>query len=533
MKFRNLGSLVGVIGLALVVPACGDDESSGPTDNNEEDAGGGGKDTSEEKTEDEGDTTDDGDESTSADEQTTGETPVETGDAGGETTPPDGGSEPVGTPDGGDVGTDTSGEATTEPPPAPDCPDVEDREIVSVPLVIDADTVWSCENNYELPGEPTVVVDGVTLTIEPGVEVWGQRGSALVITRGSKIDANGQANAPIVFTSGLVPGRRDPGNWGGVLLLGGAPINEPDGEGDAEGIDPTNGYSAYGGDDEDFDCGSMSYVRIEFGGYELSPDNELNNLGVAGCGSATELHHIQLHKGSDDGIEFWGGSPVVHHIVSSGNSDDSFDWTSGFSSNVQFLVLQQNPGDADIGFEADGNEDIFDAEPASKPVFYNVTALGGGGDSIGAVLRRGTAGKFYNSIFSGFQVAVDVRDAESVAYTEGEDPELTIENSLFFDNGADGETHFPTTEVDANDNDNGFDEEAYFTEEAKHNVFDADPDFGDVESLTAPNFVPAADGAAAEGAKETGEGFVAAEYLGAFEPGGSDWTAGWTAYPED
>jgi hypothetical protein len=380
-----------------------------------------------------------------------------------------------------------------------------------------------------LPNEPTVVIDGATLTIEPGVEVWGQSGSALVITRGSKIDANGQANAPIVFTSSSLPGQRAPGNWGGVLLLGGAPVNEPDGEGDAEGIDPTNGYSAYGGDDEDFDCGSMSYVRIEFGGYQLSPDNELNNLGVAGCGSETELHHIQLHKGSDDGVEFWGGSPVVHHIVSSSNSDDSFDWTSGFSSNVQFVVLQQDPGDADVGFEADGNEDLFTAEPTSMPVFYNVTALGGGGDSIGAVLRRGTAGEFYNSIFSGFAAVVDVRDAESVAHTEGEDPTLTIESSLFFNNGADGETHFLATD----DNDEGFDEEAYFTDEAKSNTFDADPEFGDAESLTEPNFVPSADGAAAEGAKEAGAGFAAADYLGAFAPGGSDWTAGWTAYPEN
>jgi hypothetical protein len=528
MKFRNLRSLVSVISLALVVPACGDDDSGNAPDTNEEDAGGGGN---EDPTEDgEDSTTEDGDDTTEDGDDTTEETPVDTGDAGGETPSVDGGTDvPVQTDGGGAVNTDAGGGETTEPPPEPECPDVDDREIVDVPLEIDEDTVWSCDKAYLLPNEPTVVIDGATLTIEPGVEVWGQSGSALVITRGSKIDANGQANAPIVFTSSALPGQRAPGNWGGVLLLGGAPVNEPDGEADAEGIDPTNGYSAYGGEDETSDCGSMSYVRIEFGGYQLSPDNELNNLGVAGCGSATELHHIQLHKGSDDGIEFWGGSPVVHHVVSSSNSDDSFDWTSGFSSNVQFLVLQQDPGDADVGFEADGNEDLFTAEPLSQPTFYNVTALGGGGDSIGAVLRRGTAGKFYNSIFSGFQIAVDVRDPESIAHTEGEDPALTIENTLFFDNGADGETHFPTTE----DPDDGFDEEAYFTDEAKNNVFDADPEFGDAESLTEPNFVPSADGAAAEGAKEAGDGFTAADYLGAFEPGGADWTAGWTAYPEN
>lgn len=547
MKFRALSSLVSILGLALVVPACGDDESSTTPDTTEEDAG----------TEDENTTTDEGDTTTGEGDTTTDkEDTTDEGNATGE----DAGEATEGTPDGGvetsaDGGTeapveveggantgDTSGDQTSAPPPAPDCPDVDDREFVDVDAVIDADTVWSCDKVYQLPGEPTIVTGDVTLTIEPGVVVWGQDGAALVITRGSKIDANGQANAPIVFTSGALPGERRPADWGGVLLLGGAPINEADGEADAEGIDPTNGYSAYGGDDEEFDCGSMSYVRIEFGGYQLSVDNELNNLGVAGCGSQTELHHLQLHMGSDDGIEFWGGSPNVHHIVSSSNSDDSFDWTSGFSSKVQFVVLQQNAGDADQGFEADNNEDDFSLEPVSSPVFYNVTAIGGlgaeasaeqRGDSFGAVLRRGTAGKFYNSIFMGFgSAAIDVRDAESVAHTEGDSPDLTIENTLFFNNGADGETHF-IAEEGGSDNDFGFDEAEYFGAEEKANVFNVDPEIADAANLSAPNFVPADGSPAADGAKEAGEGFVAADYLGAFEPGGADWTAGWTAYPEN
>lgn len=540
MKFRALSSLVSILGLALVVPACGDDESGTTPDATEEDAGD-GDDTTEDDTtttdEDDTTTTDEGD--TTKGEDTSDEDTGETQGSldGGDVEPTvDGGTEAPVDVDGGANTGDTSGEQTTEPPPEVDCPPVDERDLVDVDAVIEEDTVWSCDKVYQLPNEPTIVTGGVTLTIEPGVEVWGQEGAALVITRGSKIDANGQSNAPIVFTSGALPGEREPGQWGGVLLLGGAPVNDADGEADAEGIDPTNGYSTYGGDDEEFDCGSISYARIEFGGYQLSQDNELNNLGVAGCGSQTELHHIQLHRGSDDGIEFWGGSPTVHHIVASSNSDDSFDWTSGFSSKVQFVVLQQNAGDADIGFEADNNEDNFSLEPVSSPVFYNVTAVGGPGqegDSYGAVLRRGTAGKFYNSIFTGFGAgAIDVRDAESVAHTEGDSPALTIENSLFFNNGADGETHFPAEEG-ASDNDNGFDEADYFGDETKANVFNVDPELEDGTNLSAPNFVPAEGSAAAEGAKEAGDGFVAADYKGAFEPGGSDWTAGWTAYPEN
>lgn len=531
MKFRNLSSLLSVLSLALLVPACGDDDSSsGTTETGDEDAGGSSETSEAESSE--GETS----ETTKADAgETSGESTSSSGDEStGVIDDTDGGAGDGGGSVTGDGGAD-GGDTTEPPPPPPECPPVGERELVDVGAVIDSDEVWSCDKVYQLPNQPTVVADGATLTVEPGVEVWGQQGSALVITRGSKIDANGQANAPIVFTSGALPGERAPGNWGGVLLLGGAPVN--DGESNAEGIDPTNGYSSFGGDDEEYDCGSMSYVRIEFGGFELSPDNELNNLGVAGCGSQTELHHIQLHMGSDDGIEFWGGSPVVHHIVSSRNSDDSFDWTGGFSSDVQFLAIVQNPADADACFEADNNEDNFSATPVSSPTFYNVTAVGGPGqegDSPGAVLRRGTAGRFYNSIFMGFGlVGVDVRDAESAALTEGDSPDLTIENSLFFNNGPDGETHFPV-EAEGTDNDNGLDEVAYFTDEAKNNVLDVDPELADAANLSAPNFVPADDSVVGEGAKTPGTGFdAAAKYMGAFEPGGADWTEGWTAYPEN
>jgi hypothetical protein len=525
MKSTRLRSVVSVMSLALATQSCVDDEGA-PSSSPRTDTSDGSSSETQSETRstdssstnsDTRDTTSD-DESTSADASTSepGQTNDTTSERSATTNP----------------GDDTSDVTDS---PAPDCPDVDDRDPVDVPSEITKDTTWSCDKVYRLPSQPTVVAPGATLKIEPGVEIWGQEGSALVIARGSKINANGHPDAPIVFTSGLLPGERAPGNWGGVLLLGGAPINDPGGEVDAEGIDPTKGYSKYGGDDEDYDCGSMSYVRIEFGGYELSPDNELNNLGVAGCGKQTVLHHIQVHAGSDDGIEFWGGAPVVHHIVASSNSDDSFDWASGFSSNVQFVVIQQNEADGDTAFEADGHEESFKAEPRANPTFYNVTAIGGtgAGDSIGAVLRRGTYGKFYNSLFMGFgTAAIDVRDPETVEGAQGEKPELTIENSWFYNNGPDGKTHFPDEQ--ATDNDDGFDEAAYFSDEAKSNVFDTDPKLTDPTNLTEPNFVPAKDSKLRDSARKPPAGFdSSAQYAGAFAPGGSDWTAGWTAYPKN
>src|SRR5690606_9485742 len=122
----------------------------------------------------------------------------------------------------------------------------------------------------------------------------------------------------------------------------------------------TDASGEYGGDDEEHDCGSLKYVRVEWAGFQISLDNELNGISVAGCGSKTTLDYVQVHRGSDDGIEFWGGSAQASHIVVSGAQDDSIDWDSGFQGKIQFLVVQQH-SDGDSLIEADNGADNNDA----------------------------------------------------------------------------------------------------------------------------------------------------------------------------
>src|SRR5690606_21962541 len=140
-------------------------------------------------------------------------------------------------------------------------------------------------------------------------------------------------------------------------------------------------------------------------------------------------------------------------------------------------------------------------------------------------------GTIHNAIFTGAPYAIDVRDAASAAGTETDPPSLNVANSIFFNNGEDGTTHFT-----ADDNADGFNEEDFFGDDARENQFDVDPELGDITSLVSPNFVPASDSPAADGAATPpDDGFfdTSATYIGAFEPGGEDWTAGWTAYPEN
>ena len=470
MKFKNLGLALGTSALIIGAGvACSDDDSSSPS--REEDTSDDTNDETSEKTDDSDDSSD-----------------------------------------------ETSDDS---------CPDLDDRDEVEVSGEISRNTTWTCDKTYILT-DLTFVVDDKVLTIEPGTVVRGQERAALVATRGSKLVAQGTKEAPIVFTSDLREGERGPGDWGGLVLLGGAPINAKGGVDQVEGISSGEAFGEYGGDDEEHDCGRLRYVRVEFAGYELSVDNELNGISVAGCGSKTRLEYVQVHRGSDDGIELWGGSAQAKYIVLSGIQDDSVDWDSGYRGKMQFVVVQQHD-DGDAIIEADNNADDNDASPRSNPTLYNATFVGGGGNGI--VLRVGTWGIIRNAIITGAPYAVDVRDAATAAGAERDPVRLAIENSIFFDNGTDGKTHFRD-----DDNAGGFVDEDFFTAEERSNQFDVDPELDDIQSRTEPGFVPAEDSPAGDGAASPpDDGFfdTSAKYIGAFEPGGEDWTQGWTAYPRD
>jgi hypothetical protein len=406
----------------------------------------------------------------------------------------------------------------------PSCPPLASRTEVTVTGDITADTTWSCANVVRLTGL-TYVMSG-TLTIEAGTQVVGDNGSALVVTQNGRIHAVGHPTAPIVFTSSRPEGSRDRGDWGGVVLLGRAPINVAGGTNNIEGIPATELRGTYGGTAEAHDCGTVSWARIEFAGYTLGAGNELNGLTLGGCGSATLVDHVQVHRGRDDAFEMFGGSPNLRYLVASGMDDDGLDWDFGYVGNIQYAIVQRytdsNSSDPN-GIEADNNGSANDATPRSNPSVYNVTLIGTNssavGTDIGTVLRRGTYATIRNFIVTGFtRFGTDVRDAssETAAGTS-----LVLSNGIYHMNAMDLQSTVETA--------------AFMTLPTAMNRFGVDPMLGAPFDDVAPDFAPMAGSPTATGAAAPAGAFFDAEsaYVGAIGPGCTDWTAGWTAYPVD
>jgi hypothetical protein len=313
-----------------------------------------------------------------------------------------------------------------------------DRPVETVSGNITESLTWTADTVWQLTGE-VYVNGGATLTIEPGTLVVGDVGSALIITRNGQLIADGTAEAPITFTSSKPVADRVAGDWGGIVLLGSAPINVQ--SNNIEGLAATED-SAYGGTDAAHNCGTLRYARIEYAGSVFGTDNELNALTLGGCGSATTLDYIHTFRGLDDGIEFFGGTANLRHAIVSYTGDDSLDWDEGYVGNIQFFVAQQTANEGERAIEADNQADAPTATPLSDPTVYNFTLVGGGNpEQEGVRLRAGTAGALHNFVITGFgKAALAVDGAESEANILSGALEVT--NGIFHNSGAGGTSLF-------------------------------------------------------------------------------------------
>ena len=423
--------------------------------------------------------------------------------------------------------TESPSDQGTERPPAPT------ELVISEP--IRADATWTAELPIRLT-DVIYVDDGATLTIEPGVTILGDPGSALVVTQDATIDARGRPDEPIVFTSARAPGDRRPGDWGGVVLLGSAPVHNAPAY--IEGLEQDD-RGIYGGDDMESHCGTLEYVRIEFAGYEAYVDNELNGLTLGGCGSRTVLRHLQVHRTLDDGVEMFGGTVNLSRVLVTQPGDDGFDWDAGWAGYVQFLVVQQSPRNGDSAFEGDNSADTPDLLPRSAPTFYNVTLIGARSRDVAQraiTVRRGSGGTFRNFVILGQSYeAVDVRGSASAGLVHTD--ELSFDNGIIAEIGPSGTQYF-TPETGPEDDDGGFDESAYFMADGRAIDVGTDPMLPDAAfDPAAPDFVPAADAPLFEHAAGVPQGEFwneSARFLGAIRPGSDrTWMDGWTAFPEN
>lgn len=269
-----------------------------------------------------------------------------------------------------------------------------------------------------------------SITIQPGTLIRGDSasGGTLIVKRGAKIFAPGTANLPIVFTSNGPVGHREPGDWGGVIILGQAPTNQPTSQ-QIEGGFATlpNCTAMYGGSDPNDNSGIFTYIRIEFAGIAFSQDNEINGLTFGGVGDGTTLHHIQVSFANDDDFEFFGGTVDAKYLVGWRSLDDCFDTDFGFAGRLQFMYTKRDPNIFDYSASGSSNGEESDnmgtapyiAFPTTKARFSNWTLVGPTSDTtttinshwgVAAMLRRATHLSIHNSIMMGWKGGINIRD---------------------------------------------------------------------------------------------------------------------------
>jgi hypothetical protein len=316
---------------------------------------------------------------------------------------------------------------------------------------------WSADTIYHLfgyvrIGSDTKNADGThtidrgnnVLTIEPGTLIIGdkQTKAVLVIQRGAKVIAEGTADNPIVFTSEQPVGTRLPGDWGGVVICGETVNNQ------GANIELEGKYGAYHGGNIDLtdathSSGSMKYVRIEYAGVPINPNEEVNSLTMGSVGKGTKLEYIQCSYGLDDAFEWFGGSVDCKYLIAYRGLDDDFDVDFGYSGHVQFGIGIRDNQLADQsgsnGFEVDNNGAGSATPPFTAAAFSNMTIIGpkktnetplNRNFQHGAQLRRASKLKIYNSFFTGYPWGIYIDDSKGNTSGYALADELRIRNTI-------------------------------------------------------------------------------------------------------
>ena len=339
-----------------------------------------------------------------------------------------------------------------------------------------ADKEYTLEGGY-------VVNDGAKLIIKEGVKITAAESANcdyILIKQGGKIEAIGTAQKPIVLTANSAR----PGAWGGIHICGKAPIN-------TTGSVSEIGDAPYGGTDEADNSGILRYVRLEYTGFAFNEEKESNGLTLYGVGNGTTIEYVQAYKGSDDGIEWFGGTVNAKYLLSVGNEDDLFDWTDGWCGAGQFWYGEQ-ASSGDCLIEADNNSTNNEITPNSYPKLANLTLIGNEStnENKGIRLRAGTWAKIYNA---------DISKKANSIYVETDN---TIESFLKSGNTLAGSSVINGCKID-------------------NNVTIASNSFN---AVVADLNITASANASAAAFTETA--LSSTNYIGALSSG-NDWRAGW------
>jgi hypothetical protein len=426
------------------------------------------------------------------------------------------------------------------------------------------------------------VTNGATLTIQPGTLIKGDfntLGSSLFIMRGAKINAVGTASSPIVFTSSRAAGSRQPGDWGGIVIVGNGLDNRAgsiplDGTGtDGAAVVSGKNYQVIysGGTTATDNSGTMSYVRVEFAGYSPTAGAGIGAFTFAAVGSGTHVSYLQSMASVGDAFGFAGGALDGDHLVAYESGDDMYDFSEGFSGRLQYLIgfnsqpLAARSGagapSSDVqGIESDGCfgagcTNLFNSTPLTIPLVANFTLVACGSTSIGCtygadggigtMVRRGSGGYFVNGVVARFPTAgISMRDQDTFQRANlVATPDVSLSDlllrSLYF-----SEVPTPLFQVSLNGNvqfsldlpNNGLTNGPTITQA----LFTSIPTPGTIPAnVAALDWTPQPSAAIATGGMTPLAGRMGAKggsvvtgtsYLGAADPAGAKWWTVWTVY---
>lgn len=412
-----------------------------------------------------------------------------------------------------------------------------------------ASTVYTLQGFYQIAA-------GSRLYIPAGTRIEGEPGSAIITLRASgtgaskasgKIFATGTENNPIVFTSKKSAGTRARGDWGGIILNGIADLNPTSKQGVGEGNTGAYGWGGISGISAALDTdtsGVFQYVRVEFGGTKVTPDNEVNGFTFNAVGSGTVVDHIQSHFIADDGVEFFGGTVNCKYVVVSGVDDDMLDTDFGYRGKIQYFFGIQDKSLANRGMEADNDASGSSNTPISKPTIWNFTFVGANDvddknnddNSEGMYWRRNTQYDANNGIvayFNRYGLVFDGSNPAGGDSLNAVNQTATAKNIIMWNNMKGGsltkhiyQTAFKSTNYDT------LDLRAVIS---GWNLLVQDPGFTNVNTAgnanpmngTMPDPRPSA---VVTGGTPPADGFfdVSATYIGAFNT--TNWLSNWTIW---
>jgi len=290
-----------------------------------------------------------------------------------------------------------------------------DNEITTADLVgtIDADMTLDANTIYNLKGSLSVET-GAKLTIPAGTVIIADADSGMetstfiVVKKGAQIDVQGTAANPVVMTST----NQSPGDWGGLVILGDATTTE--------GIDATAevGGFTYGGSSDTDNSGSISYLIINYAGAQINSESQYNGLTLYAVGSGTTIENIAILNGTDDGVEFFGGTVSASNFYLENNEDDAIDWTEGWNGTLTNAYVSHTNAGFSTAVEADGVN--------GNPQLVNLTAIS---TQMGTALQfKKTSGATITNLFlEGYETLVDMKDGGPLANIQIDGADATLE----------------------------------------------------------------------------------------------------------